>query len=206
MAKSICDIEYKKLEEMSKNLWIKSNKKAEEKDKVEEMKGREEHCKKVSQIALLLFENIYKKSLIDINDKEKDYEKKVLYISSLLHDVKKYKKKHHIAASEYVKKKLTEIDKDEMEDIGIIIKGHNSEDDIKFIYDSKKISSNNLIKLILIIRYADKLSKLDNYNDEESINEKIKKVNNESKHIIQKIGCEEEMLKIVRDTCFKLII
>ena len=39
MAKSICDIEYKKLEEMSKNLWIKSNKKAEEKEAPAEEKA-----------------------------------------------------------------------------------------------------------------------------------------------------------------------
>lgn len=181
--KCFINIEKTGLREISNTLWNKSIEEYEKSIISEDMKDvfkdamryRQYHSKLVSDIAIEIFECNLKNILSEVENIE--YQRKILYLSSLIHDIKKLDKNHNKIGAQWVEENIKDyliIDNQSVEDICKIISKHKQDANLK----ACKI---NLLFLILIIRVADKLSKLkekSNYMEikEEEISNIVKKV------------------------------
>ena len=136
------------------------------------MQYRKYHSKLVSDIAL---EILYLHVMPDLQKVEQAED--ILYLASLLHDIKKFDEKHNKAGAKWFMENIDEyldIDEESKKYIRKLISKHK-------LGAKLKKYKNELLYLILIIRVSDKLSKLKekaNYSciKEEQIREIISKV------------------------------
>lgn len=136
------------------------------------MQYRKYHSKLVSDIAL---EILYLHVMPDLQKVEQAED--ILYLASLLHDIKKFDEKHNKAGATWFMENIDEyldIDEESKKYIRKLISKHK-------LGAKLKKYKNELLYLILIIRVSDKLSKLKekaNYSciKEEQIREIISKV------------------------------
>lgn len=148
------------------------------------MKYREYHSKVVAEIAMKLLDNT-DKWLKDVNLDINCYERNVLYLACLTHDIRKFHKKHHDKGAKWFKDNVVLENSLAINDVYILIKNHNIKITIK-----KKINYTMKI-LILILRLSDKLSKFDEYSTFEEVTKQIKWVCKKSKKCIPKIYQED---------------
>lgn len=109
----------------------------------EGMKYRKIHCTIAGELALNEYYNGELSSTLDRNGK-------ILYFATLVHDIKKFHKKHSKVGARWIKENLkyfVEINKDDLEEICCLIKYHKSNDDE---YGSE---------LLKILQYSDNESK-----------------------------------------------
>lgn len=136
------------------------------------MQYRKYHSKLVSDIAL---EILYLHVMPDLQKVEQAED--ILYLASLLHDIKKFDEKHNKAGAKWFMENIDEyldIDEENKKYIRKLISKHK-------LGTKLKKYKNELLYLILIIRVSDKLSKLKekaNYSciNEEQIRDIISKV------------------------------
>lgn len=109
----------------------------------EGMKYRRIHCTIAGEIALNVYYNGSVNSTLDRDGK-------ILYFSALVHDIKKFHKKHSRVGARWIRENLkyfVEIDEDDLEEICCLVKHHKSSDNE---YESK---------LLNILQYSDSESK-----------------------------------------------
>lgn len=124
------------------------------------MRYRRYHCFLVGEAAINLLEKNYE--LLNLVDNDSIDYYKVLYISSLLHDIKKIDKKHGKAASKWLKDKkerLNILSDEEFQAVRLLIKYHNmkSKKKVKLLEEDPL---DEVLKLLFILMISDKLSKL----------------------------------------------
>ncbi|MEW8996152.1 HD domain-containing protein [Clostridium sp.] len=193
------DVKINELNDLSSKLWYKSTCNYARKVKlplsseisktallIDAMRYRQYHSQQVADIALKLFDNnitTFKKEFTEI-----DYTRKILYFSCLIHDIKKFNEPHNKNGAEWFQKNIKNfchLDDSALFQIYTIILHHNG----KLKMDEK--IDNTLKLLILTMRIADKLSKLQeksNYKkiSNDAIEITIKKVLKNSKNYLPK--------------------
>lgn len=191
MKEKIKNINCNELMNISDILWVDSIA-----DFQKQIYERKKHCIKVSRISMDLFKYFLKNKTLLVNEeliseKNEKYLKKILYFSSLTHDIRKFEEDHHIKSAEYVCSELEyDISEKDLKNINILISAHNSKEDISFIDNVEKVDEDEMKLLIIIIRLADKISKADNKKD---IEKKFEKVIKQSSTFIYEILDEEEL-------------
>lgn len=113
------------------------------------MKYRYYHSKLTGDIALKL----YRKYIINKNDGNE----RILYLSALIHDIKKIDKKHSLVGADWIRKNIKdffEMCDEDIEKVALLVRYHKSS--VKKI---ENIQDENILDLILILQVADSLSK-----------------------------------------------
>ena len=231
--KGIYELEYNELQKISEIMWIKSEEEYkntnfsilnwlnENKDNIKEkldkkerkildklikkeiykyiMKYRQLHSKLVADLAC----KIYKENFFEADE----CENKLLYLASLLHDIKKMDKKHHREGKCFIKNNLcyaikesgfeVSVDNKTMKKLGTIIEMHKVDKEPEWYYDKiEKMKKRKLTHQVFCIRIADKLSKLEyqsfytrvTNDDFIRLKEKINNITNDLIEIDESLG------------------
>ena len=195
LKEKINNVSFEEFKDITDSLWEESITDVEKR-----MYKRKRHCNQVARISMELIEYLLEKGLILI--KKEKYAKQILYFSSLVHDIRIFEKDHHIRSAKYVCSELeNDIKKDDLQNVDILIKAHNSEEDISFVKQTNEISEIEMKYLIVIIRLANKISKV-NENEGKDNKTQLNKVIKASKNIIDELWSKEQF-KMIKEYIIK---
>ena len=189
------------LDNISNVFWQSTKDEYRERDNEKYRKGwkdtmeyRQYHCKIVADLALSFHNEV---NYLDIDEN-------LLYISCLLHDVRKIEKSHNIMGEKYLKKSFIAKEyftEEDIRKIATFIKYHKgSKIDMSREAFSISITEKEFKYYLLLIRVADKISKLVYMNKYKKLQEEDK---NKTKENIYKITLPivqgEEDLEAIRE-------